>query len=100
MNFKPLFDRVVIKNLERNGKTKSGLIIPETVGDEPVYGKVVAIGSGDCFESSNKTEMAVSVGDRVLYNKYGATNFKLENESFVVLRQSDILGVFEGESDE
>lgn len=95
MNLKPLFDRVVIKNLEKNNKTKSGIIIPESVGDEPVLGEVIAIGSGDGYEGEKKIPMAVSVGDRVLYNKYGATNFKCDDENFVILRQSDILGVFE-----
>ena len=95
MNFKPLFDRVVIKNLERSNKTKSGILIPETVGDEPLYGEVVAIGTGDCFDGNNKSEMAVAVGDKVLYNKYGATSFKCDEENYVVLRQSDILGIFE-----
>lgn len=93
MNFQPLFDRVVLKNLNRENKTKSGIIIPETVGDEPLYAKVIAIGDGDTFDG-NKSTMAVSVGDKVLYNKYGATNFKCEDEEYVILRQSDILGVF------
>lgn len=94
MNFKPLFDRVVIKNLERSNKTKSGILIPESVGDEPLYGEIIAIGTGDCFDG-NKSEMAVNVGDKVLYNKYGATSFKCDEENYVVLRQSDILGIFE-----
>lgn len=96
MKFQPLFDRVVIKNLEKSNKTKSGIFIPESVGDEPVYGEVLAIGDGDCFDG-NKSEMVVSVNDKVLYNKYGATPFKIEGEEFVVLRQSDILGVFKEE---
>ena len=96
MKFQPLFDRVVIKNLEKSNKTKSGIFIPESVGDEPVYGEVLAIGNGDCFDG-NKSEMVVSVNDKVLYNKYGATPFKIEGEEFVVLRQSDILGVFKEE---
>ncbi len=96
MNLKPLFDRVVIKNLERSNKTKSGLIIPESVGDEPIYGEIIAIGTGDNFDG-NKSEMAVSVGDKVLYNKYGATAFKCDETEYVILRQSDILGVFEEE---
>lgn len=93
MNFKPLFDRVVLKNLNKNNKTKSGIIIPESVGDEPTYAKVIAIGDGECFDG-NKSEMAVSVGDKVLYNKYGATEFKCDDEEYVILRQSDILGIF------
>lgn len=96
MKFQPLFDRVVIKNLEKSNKTKSGIFIPESVGDEPVYGEVLAIGDGDCFDG-NKSEMLVSVNDKVLYNKYGATPFKINGEEFVVLRQSDILGVFKEE---
>lgn len=93
MKFKPLFDRVVLKNLNKQNQTKSGIIIPETVGDEPIYAKVVAIGNGDNFDG-NKTEMAVSVGDKVLYNKYGATTFKCDDEEYVILRQSDIFVVF------
>lgn len=93
MNLKPLFDRVVLKNINTQNKTKSGLIIPESVGDEPLYAKVVAIGDGDCFDG-NKSEMAVCIGDKVLYNKYGATPFKCDDEEYVILRQSDILGIF------
>lgn len=96
MNLKPLFDRVVLKNLNKQNKTKSGIIIPESVGDEPIYAKVIAVGNGECFDGS-KSEMAVTVGDKVLYNKYGATEFKCDDEEFVILRQSDILGVFEEE---
>ena len=94
MKFQPLFDRVVLKNLNKQNKTKSGIIIPESVGDEPIYAEVIAVGNGECFDG-NKSEMAVSVGDKVLYNKYGATEFKCDDENFVILRQSDILGVFE-----
>ena len=96
MNFKPLFDRVVIKKLDKSNKTKSGIIIPESGGDEPLYGKVVAVGDGEIFEGT-KTQMLVSIGDKVLYNKYGATNFKCDEKEYIILRQSDILGVFEGE---
>ena len=93
MKLKPLFDRVVLKNIKQESTTKSGIFIPETVGDEPLYAKVIAIGNGDCFDG-NKSEMAVSIGDKVLYNKYGATQFKCDEEDYVILRQSDILGIF------
>ena len=96
MNLKPLFDRVVLKNISSEKKTKSGIFIPESVGDEPLYAEVIAVGPGDNFEG-NKTDMSVSVGDKVLYNKYGATTFKCDDECFVILRQSDILGVFNEE---
>lgn len=97
MNLKPLFDRVVLKNLNKSNKTKSGIIIPETVGDEPLYGEVVAVGPGDVTENGT-TEMVVSVGDKVLYNKYGATAFKCDEQEYIILRQSDILGVLQGEN--
>lgn len=97
MILRPLFDRVVLKDIQKTNKTKSGIFIPESVGDEPKYAKVIAIGDGDCFDG-NKSEMAVKVNDKVLYNKYGATQFKIDDEEYVILRQSDILGVFEGDS--
>lgn len=93
MKFKPLFDRVVIKNLERKNQTKSGLFIPESVGDEPIYGEVVSVGAGDTFDG-NKSPMQVKPKDKVLYNKYGAAEFKCDDEELVILRQSDILGIF------
>lgn len=93
MNFKPLFDRVVLKNINEKKQTLSGIIIPDSVGDEPIYAEVIAIGDGETFEGS-KCEMSVSIGDKVLYNKYGAVSFKIQGEEFVILRQSDILGIF------
>lgn len=96
MNLKPLFDRVILTNINKSNKTKSGIFIPETVGDEPLYGKVVAVGDGDFFDG-NKTKMLVKIGDKVLYNKYGATTFKCDEKEYIILRQSDILGIFEGE---
>ncbi len=93
MNLKPLFDRVVLKNIKQQKETQSGIIIPDSVGDEPIYAEVIAIGNGDTFEGS-KCEMMVSVGDKVIYNKYGGVTFKIKGEEFVILRQSDILGVF------
>lgn len=97
MNLKPLFDRVVLKNIKQKKETLSGIIIPESVGDEPIYAEVIAIGDGNTFEGE-KCEMSISVGDKVLYNKYGAVPFKINGDDFVILRQSDILGIFE-ESD-
>ena len=94
MNLKPLFDRVILKNIKSEPSTKSGIFIPETVGDEPILAEVIAIGNGDTFEG-NVCEMCVNVGDKVLYNKYGSVTFKQDNEEYVILRQSDIFGVFE-----
>ncbi len=97
MKIKPLFDRVLLKNIEAKNQTKSGIFIPETVGDEPLLAKVVEIGDGDTFEGE-KCEMAVSKGDKVLYNKYGAASVKIDGEEFVILRQSDILCILEEEN--
>ena len=94
MNLKPLFDRVVLKNIKQKSTTKSGIIIPESVGDEPIYAEVIAIGNGDTFEGE-VCPMCVSVGDKVLYNKYGSVSFKQNDEEFVILRQSDIFGIVE-----
>ena len=93
MNLKPLFDRVVLKNLKQKKETSSGIIIPESVGDEPIYAEVIAVGDGKSVEGEN-TEISVEIGDKVLYNKYGAVPFKINGEEFVILRQSDILGIF------
>ena len=99
MNLKPLFDRVVLKNINQKKETLSGIIIPDSVGDEPIYAEVIAVGDGDTFEGS-KCEMTVKVGDKVLYNKYGAVSFKIQGEEFVILRQSDILGKFMEENND
>lgn len=96
MKIKPLFDRVLLKNIEKDSQTKSGIFIPETVADEPIMAKVLAIGDGDYFDGE-KCEMAVSVGNKVLYNKYGAANVKIDGEEYVILRQSDILCILEDE---
>ena len=94
MNLRPLFDRVVLKNIKLKKETLSGIIIPDSVGDEPIYAEVIAIGDGNTFDGE-KCDMSVSIGEKVLYNKYGAVPFKINGEEFVILRQSDILGVFE-----
>ena len=93
MKLKPLFDRVVLKNIKTENTRKSGIFIPQTVGDEPLLAEVVAVGDGETFEG-NTCEMQVKVKDKVLYNKYGSVTFKLDEEEYVILRQSDILGVF------
>ena len=83
----------ILKNLKQKKETLSGIIIPESVGDEPIYAEVIAVGDGKSVEGEN-TEMSVKIGDKVLYNKYGAVPFKINGEEFVILRQSDILGIF------
>ncbi|MBQ8452028.1 MAG: co-chaperone GroES [Clostridia bacterium] len=94
MNLKPLFDRVVLKPIQKENKTKSGIFIPEVSNDEPILAEVVAVGNGENFDGK-KNEMLVKIHDKVLYNKYGAVEFREDDEVFAVVRQSDIFGIVE-----
>lgn len=93
MNFKPLFDRVVVlPNIEEN-VLKSGIVLPETSQERPQTGVVVAIGDGENL-NNEKVEMKVKNGDKVLFNKYSGTELKIEGRTYIVLRQIDIIGVY------
>ena len=92
MNFKPLFDRVVILPKTQNSVTDSGIVLPETSQERPQIGSVVAIGDGTDFDG-NKSEMKVKVGDEVLFNKYAGVELKLEGKTYIIMRQIDIIGV-------
>ncbi|NPV43860.1 10 kDa chaperonin [Koleobacter methoxysyntrophicus] len=94
MNIKPLGDRVVIKVLESEEKTKSGIVIPDTAKEKPQEGKVVAVGSGEVVDGK-KIPLEVKVGDRVIYSKYAGTEVKLDGEEYLILRQNDILAIVE-----
>ena len=87
----PLGDRVVIKAIEREEVTKGGLVLPDTAKEKPQEGEVVAVGPGRLTEDGNRIAMEVKKGDRVIYAKYGGTEIKLEDEEFIILRESDIL---------
>ncbi len=88
MNIKPLADRVLIKPAAAEEKTVSGIIIPDTAKEKPLKGEVVAVGNGTKDE-----EMIVKVGDNVLYGKYAGTEVELNNEKYLIMRQSDILAI-------
>ena len=92
MKFKPIFDRVVIKP-EVESVLGCGIVLPETSLEKPQTGVVVAVGDGESLDN-NKTDMKVSVGDRVLFSKYAGVEIKLNEENYIVLRQLDILGVY------
>lgn len=92
MNIKPLFDRVIIEPDEIKNTTKGGIVLPETSQDRPQTGKVVAVGSGKDLEN-NDVGMQVSVGDRVIYNKYTGAEVKFEDKNYIILRQIDIIAV-------
>lgn len=94
MKIKPLGDRVVVKVLESEEKTKSGIVIPDTAKEKPQEGKVVAVGSGEIVDGK-KVPLEVKEGDKVIYSKYAGTEVKVDDEEYLILRQSDILAILE-----
>lgn len=94
MKLKPLADRVVIKSLESEETTKSGIVLPGSAKEKPQMAEVVAVGPGGTVEGKEVT-MYVNVGDKVIYSKYAGTEVKLDNEEYIVVRQNDILAVVE-----
>ncbi|HLY32792.1 MAG TPA: co-chaperone GroES [Ktedonobacterales bacterium] len=97
MKIHPVADRVVVKPAAKEEITRSGLVIPDTAKEKPQEGVVVAVGRGKLLESGKRAEMEVKEGDRVLYAKYGGTEFKQDGEEYLVLRESDILAVLSEE---
>jgi chaperonin GroES len=93
MKIKPLADRVVIQPAEAEEKVKGGIIIPDTAKEKPQKGKIVAAGPGKTSEEGKLIPMAVKVGDTVLYGKYSGTEITIDNEEYLIVRESDILAV-------
>lgn len=91
---KPLADRVVVRPLQREEKTVSGIVLPDTAKEKPQEGEIVSVGPGR-FEDGKRIEMDVKVGDKVIYSKYAGTEIKVDNEDVLVLRESDILAIIE-----
>lgn len=94
MNLKPLGDRVIVKVLEKEEKTSSGIVLPDKAKEKPQEGEVKAVGPGRVLDDGKRLEMDVKVGDRVVYSKYAGTEIKIDGEEYLILRQDDILGVF------
>ena len=95
MSIKPLYDRIVIENIKEES-TNQRIFIPESVGDEPLIGKVVFIGNGDTSDGG-KSEILVKKGDKVIYNRHGATKFNYQNHEYQIIRQTDIFAIINGE---
>ena len=93
VNVKPLGDRVLVQPVEEKEVIKGGIIIPDTAKEKPQEGKVVALGTGKTDEKGNKVDFTVKVGDRVLISKYGGTEIKVDDVSYLILREDDILGI-------
>ncbi|MDQ0469703.1 co-chaperone GroES [Labrys wisconsinensis] len=93
MSFRPLHDRVVLRRLEGDEKTKGGIIIPDTAKEKPQEGEVVAVGPGTRDESGKLQPLDVKAGNRVLFGKWSGTEVKIDGEDLLILKESDILGV-------
>jgi chaperonin GroES len=91
--FRPLHDRVVVKRIDAEAKSKGGIIIPDTVKEKPSEGEVVAVGPGGRDESGKLIPIGVKTGDRVLFGKWSGTEVKLEGEELLIMKESDIMGV-------
>jgi chaperonin GroES len=93
MAFRPLHDRVVVKRLEGEEKTKGGIIIPDTAKEKPQEGKVIAVGPGGRDESGKLTPLDVKAGDRVLFGKWSGTEVKVDGDDLLIMKESDIMGI-------
>ena len=95
MKLKPLADRVIVKALEAEEKTKSGIYLPDAAKEKPTQGKVIAVGPGKIDDKGKRMELGVRNGDNVYYGKYSGTEVELDGEKYVILREGDLLGVVE-----
>ena len=96
MNFRPLHDRVVVKRIDAESKTKGGIIIPDTAKEKPQEGEIVAVGPGGRDEAGKLIPIDVKVGNRVLFGKWSGTEVKIDGEELLIMKESDIMGIVEG----
>jgi chaperonin GroES len=96
MKFRPLHDRVVVKRIDAEEKTAGGIIIPDTAKEKPQTGEVIAVGPGGRDETGKLTPIDVKVGDHVLFGKWSGTEVKLDGVDYLIMKESDIMGVLEG----
>ncbi len=95
LNLKPLGDRMVVKPLEEEEVTPSGIVLPETAKEKPQKGEVLSVGPGARDDDGNRIEMDVKVGDKILFAKYGGTEIKINSDKLLILRESDVLAIIE-----
>ena len=98
MTFRPLHDRIVVKRIEADEKTKGGIIIPDTAKEKPQEGEVVAVGAGARDDSGKLVPLDVKAGDRILFGKWSGTEIKLDGEELLIMKESDVMGVIEGQA--
>jgi len=97
MKFRPLHDRVVVRRIEAEEKTAGGIIIPDTAKEKPMEGEVVAVGAGARDEAGKLVPLDVKAGDRVLFGKWSGTEVKLDGQELLIMKESDIMGIIEGQ---
>jgi chaperonin GroES len=95
MKLKPLQDRVIVRQSDAEEKTKSGIVLPDSAKEKPTKGKVIAVGPGKLDDNGKRMELGVRSGDTVYYGKYSGTEVEVNGEKFVILRETDLLGVLE-----
>jgi chaperonin GroES len=95
MKLRPLQDRILVKRVEEEEKTKGGIIIPDTAKEKPAEGKVVAVGKGKLDENGKRIALEIKKGDRILFGKYSGTEVKIEGEEYLIMREEDVLGVID-----
>lgn len=93
MNIRPLQDRVLVRRVDEEEKTKGGILIPDSAREKPMEGRVVAVGNGKILDNGTKVSPEVKAGDRILFGKYAGTEVKIDGEEHLILREDDILGV-------
>jgi len=97
MKFRPLHDRVVVRRLEAEEKTAGGIIIPDTAKEKPMEGEIIAVGAGARDEAGKLVPLDVKAGDRILFGKWSGTEVKLDGEELLIMKESDIMGIIEGQ---
>ncbi|HKA15112.1 MAG TPA: co-chaperone GroES [Myxococcota bacterium] len=95
MKVRPLHDRILVKRLDQEAKSKGGIIIPDTAKEKPMEGRVVAVGTGKVADDGTVTPLDVKKGDRILFSKYSGTEIKLEGDEHLIIREEDVLAVLE-----
>ncbi len=98
MKFRPLHDRVVVRRVEEDTKTKGGIIIPDTAQEKPMHGEVIAVGPGGRDESGKLIPIDVKAGELILFSKWSGTEVKIDGVEYLIMKESDILGVIEGKT--
>ncbi len=95
MKIRPLHDRLIVKRVEEEERTKGGIIIPDNAKEKPQQGEVIAVGSGKVLDDGKRTALEVKKGDRVLFGKYAGSEIKIDGNDFLIMKEEDVLGVLE-----